>query len=365
MKLDKVAIIGVGMIGGSIALSLKKKGTKSIVGYGRKKNNLNYAVKNKIIDSYSFEIDKVVEDADLVFICTPVCVIPELYKKAEPFLKKGCIVTDVGSTKSWIVREIEKRKNKDIFFVGSHPMTGSEKSSVKMAKEDLFEDAICVLAKTKYTEPFALETLTSLWESFKAKVVLMSPEEHDEIVAITSHLPHIMATTIIDFVKEKSIKEERILSLLAGGFRDTTRIASGDYEIWVDILKTNRLRISKTINAFINKLYLFKKMIDDENYDQIKKMFLETKSFRDLIPTKGKGAIKSINEIYIEVKNKPGTVGEITSKLGKNNINIVDIKLDTINKNRGILILTLESNDNLIKSIEILKKLGYSVKRKF
>src|SRR3989339_39044 len=220
----KVAIVGVGLIGGSIGLALKNSKIKidSIIGVGRNVERLKLAKKLGAVDEFTVDIENGVKDADFVFICLPVTLIADTVKKISLFCKKEAIITDVGSVKSAIVKKIEKYFTfKSILqpvFVGGHPIAGSEKTSVKFASKNLFQNAMVVLTPTKKTDKNALKKMKFIWEKMMASVKIMTPEEHDKIISFTSHLPHALAFSLVNAVDN--------LEFAGSGFKDTTRIAS-------------------------------------------------------------------------------------------------------------------------------------------
>ncbi len=235
---NKVAIIGVGLVGGSIGLALRKKRLSgSVAGVCRHKNSVILAKKRGAIDRGYPGIPEAVKDADLVILATPVSKIIGLAKQIAPSLKEGVIVTDVGSSKRLVVESLQKIFSKKGFFVGAHPLAGSEKRGVREARGEIFKDAVCIVTKTKRTNLVAMNKICRLWRLLGARVIVMTPEKHDRLVARVSHLPHMVAAALVS-----SVDKEKI-AFGAGGLRDTTRIASGDPLIWRDIFLTNREEI--------------------------------------------------------------------------------------------------------------------------
>ncbi|MBI5416498.1 prephenate dehydrogenase [Candidatus Poribacteria bacterium] len=282
VNFKKVTIIGVGLIGGSIAKALKEKNIKiKIFGFGRNKSNLETAVSQGIIDKWSLDLKEAVYDADLIIISTPVTTIPEIVASIEPFIKSGAIITDAGSSKSFIVNKIEKLKSEKIFFVGSHPMAGSEKSGVLNSSADLFVNSTCFVTRAKHTDMLALNKIKNLWENLGAKVIEISPDEHDEIVAITSHLPHILAAALTNLVSIQNKKNSIIKSGIANGFRDSTRIASSDPVMWRDICISNKKSILKKINDLRLELFKMETLIQMEDAEGLYNKFLNAKEYRD------------------------------------------------------------------------------------
>jgi prephenate dehydrogenase len=249
MMFKKVTIIGLGLIGGSLALAIKeKKLAKEVIGVSRRKSTIGWAAKKKIVDSATLDLKRGVKDSDLVIVATPVLKIAEITRSIVPFLKKGAILTDAGSTKRYIVKEAEKIIRKGVYFVGSHHIAGSEKSGVKSADKDLFKKTYCIITKTKNTDPKAVAALKKFWSRLEMRVIVMTPEGHDKLLSRISHLPHAASVSLVNSVDSGSLK------FAAGGFRDTTRIASGEPALWKDIFFTNKDNLIKDVEILRKEL---------------------------------------------------------------------------------------------------------------
>ncbi|MCM8796869.1 MAG: prephenate dehydrogenase [Candidatus Omnitrophica bacterium] len=269
---NKVVIIGTGLIGGSLALAMKKRGlTKRIIGMGRHRKNLLLAKKIGAIDFISQDFS-LVRDADLVVLATPVRKIIELGLKISPYLNAGCIVIDVGSTKGQIVKSLEKTIP---CFVGSHPLSGSEKRSVIYANPDMFQNSLCILTPTPKTNLDAFKKIKQLWEKVGAKVVTITPSMHDKILAFTSHLPHILSFSLICTVPEAYFQ------FSSGGLRDTTRVASSDSELWTDIFLSNARNAISAIVKFQKKLSALTMAIRKKDRQRLSILLKKAKTKRD------------------------------------------------------------------------------------
>jgi prephenate dehydrogenase len=286
MKLfNRVAIIGVGLIGGSIGLAIKKRHVaKEVVGVFRHKSTLRRSLKAKAIDKGSMSIAEGVKGANLIIIASPVHSVPALVKEAAKSAKKGAIITDVGSTKGWIVSEVEKKLKgaRGVYFVGSHPMAGSERTGVEFARQDLLEDAPCIITNTPKTNSSALKRIINFWESLGAKVQVMSPSAHDSSVSLISHLPHIVAFSLAGSVPEKE------LAYAAEGFRDTTRVASSDPRLWADIFLTNKKEILKAGRLFEKYYRQTLKAVYQGSYSKMVDVLKKAKAKRDKLVYGGK-----------------------------------------------------------------------------
>jgi prephenate dehydrogenase len=272
----KITIIGLGLIGGSLALAIKeKKLAKEIAGVSRRKSTIDRAIKNKIVDFATLNLKDGVKDSDLVIITTPVFKIAAIAKAIAPFLKKGAILSDAGSTKRRVVKDMEKARRKGIYFVGSHPVAGSEKSGIEYANKDLFKRACCILTKTKNTNPKAVAKLRKFWVGLGMRVVIMPPDTHDRLLSRISHLPHAVSVSLANSAGKDGLK------FAAGGFKDATRIASGEPELWKDIFFTNRDNLIKDIEILKKELLKIEAALKSNNSRDLLKLLSRAKSIRD------------------------------------------------------------------------------------
>lgn len=242
---NKVAIVGVGLIGGSIGLAVKKrKLARLVIGISRHKKTIDSALARKAIDRGFCDISAV-QEADLVILALPVSSIIQIGRQITVLIKSGALVTDTGSTKKELVRGLEKALPN---FVGAHPLAGSEKQGVINADGDLFRDSLCVLTPTKKTSKTALNKIKNFWKALGAEVFYLSPAKHDKYISYTSHLPHIVAFSLIHSIPRNT------LYLASGGLRDATRIAASGDELWKDIFITNPENILIALKTFNNSL---------------------------------------------------------------------------------------------------------------
>lgn len=273
MRLFKrIAIVGTGLIGGSLAMVIKKKRlADEVIGVSRHKKSLSLARRKRIIDRGSQDI-RIIAQADLVVLATPVKTILQLADKISRIVKKDCVVTDVGSTKEEIVLRLDK-----LFpnYVGSHPLAGSEKRSITHAKSDLFADSLCIITPTRNTNEPALKKVTAFWTKVGAKTILLSPFEHDRILAFVSHLPHAIAFSLIASVPKSYFR------FAASGLKDSTRIAASDSVIWEDIFLSNRKNILKTIETFEARMRALKSALKAKNKSELYKILKLAKTKRE------------------------------------------------------------------------------------
>ena len=280
MKL-KVTIVGLGLIGGSLGMAIKRKKLARVIGLTREKSKAALAVKLNAVDYASTNIRGLLQDADVIFICYPMhLIIPEI-RKIIQFVRPGAIITDVGSSKEFIVKEAEKIMPRGVFFVGGHPMAGKEKIGLEEAEKDLFEGKNYILTKTAKTNERALNMLKSLISKLGAKVRVISPDVHDSIVAGISHMPVAVAAALVDSVLGSGKLSDEMMELAASGFRDTTRIASGDPDMGADMFITNKKAVLTSLNSFKKSLSEIEKLIRQGNAAMIREKLLRIKDFRD------------------------------------------------------------------------------------
>ncbi len=281
MSFKKTAIIGVGLIGASFALALKKnKLCHEISGSGRTEENLVTAEKKGIIDSYTLNHADACVDADLVVLATPVGCFNDLIADIKGVLKKGTIVIDVGSTKSDLVGRLEKEMPEGVGFVGTHPIAGSDRSGTDAASADLFKEVLCIITQTERTDPGSLEKIEKLWDGIGAKVVTMTPDEHDRVFSLVSHLPHVTSSALVKTVADI---DPSYINFSGQGFKDTTRIAMSSPELWVDICRSNRENIIQHIELLSHNLMLLKNMLEKEDYDSLRSFLQNAKELRKTV----------------------------------------------------------------------------------
>jgi prephenate dehydrogenase len=251
----KITIVGVGLLGGSLGLAIKKRRLAAeVAGYVRRAGSIADCKKAKAVDSCTRDLQEAVAEADLIVLCTPLAQMLPLLKEMLPAVKRGAIITDVGSVKTTVVRELESLVSKaGAHFIGSHPMAGAEKTGVAAARAELFVNAVCVVTPTKRSNQSALKKTEAFWKAVGARVLRLTPELHDELVSRSSHLPHVAAATLANLILDPAHPKSQS-SLCANGFRDTTRIASGSPEMWRDIAMANRKNLSKALGVFIRDL---------------------------------------------------------------------------------------------------------------
>ena len=282
-EIRKITIWGVGLIGGSLGLALKKNGFQGQrVGLGRNIGRLEYAQQQDAVDDITTEISEGISDSDLVVLCTPVTLVPMFVKRIIESVgtqQRRIVVTDVGSTKSVLVSDIEEQlKSKDIrsiSFVGGHPMAGSHETGVGAARANLFENAKCILTPTENTDSDAIQLVKTLWEFVGSVPYLCSPEVHDELIGAASHLPHLIASLLAKTVADVETLDGKALDFTATGFRDTTRIAAGSPELWTGIFMQNGEVLLSLIDTIIENMTEFKTLVQENDRVEIKRLLAD------------------------------------------------------------------------------------------
>jgi len=278
----KITIVGVGLLGGSVGLAVKRrKLAREVAGYVRRTASLKDCEKAGAVDYATNDLLAAVSEADLVILCTPLAQMRPLTEQLLPALKRGAIVTDVGSVKADVVREVGSMIQKaGAHFVGSHPMAGGEKMGVLAARADLYANAICVVTPDKKSTPAAVRKVENFWQALGARTLRLNAAEHDLLVSRSSHLPHVTAAALVNLVlNSKSPKNQT--ALCATGFRDTTRIASGSPEMWRDIALSNRKNLARSLDSFMAELKAFQSALKKSDGKAVEKFFADAKTLRD------------------------------------------------------------------------------------
>lgn len=272
----KVTIIGVGLIGGSLALAIKKhKLAREVVGLSQKQSTLDWAMKNHVIDQAYQDPKKAVNNADLVVLATPVNVITGMMSLIGPHIKRSCVVTDVGSSKTTIVQAAQTSLPNPSLFVGSHPLAGSEKRGVEFANADLFVNSLCLMTPTQQTSRGALVRVKNLWAAVGCRVKQLPSDEHDRAMAYVSHLPHVLAYSLMEIIPPEYSE------YAAQGLRDTTRIASSSPTMWQEICLANAKNIIQSLDQAVTVLSALRKAMATGDQKVLLDHFTNGKSKRD------------------------------------------------------------------------------------
>ncbi len=278
MRIKTLTIVGVGLIGGSIGLAAKRRGVAArVLGAGRQQASLDQALAVGAIDAGFLDLQDAVHRAEVAVFCTPVDRIAEQVLAAGCGCTPGTLLTDAGSTKGGIVRNVEGRLPPGVGFVGSHPLAGSEKHGPEHADANLFQDRLTVVTQTPHTDPGALERTAAFWRALGSRVRVMSPEDHDRALALTSHVPHLVASALVGIVPPE------LQELTATGFRDTTRVAGGDPSIWTGIFAQNGVMMLDALQQLTNRLTEFRSALAAGNTAALDDLLAQGKKVRDAL----------------------------------------------------------------------------------
>jgi prephenate dehydrogenase len=276
---EKITVLGVGLIGASFALAMKKKGfCLHVSGFGRSRENLEKAMARGIIDSFDTDPAAACRDSDLVLFSTPGGSFLDIARRSSSAFKEGSIVTDAGSVKGNLVSEMEKIMPDGVHFIGGHPIAGSDRSGIESAHEGLFLDARCIVTPTPRSDKAALKKVSDLWTALGAKVITMEPGEHDRIYAAVSHLPHVIAYSLVSMVAGI---DPSYLEFSGQGFRDMTRIAASSQELWRDVCMLNRENLVEMISVFQKNLDSLSRYLRASDADSLEREFGKARTLRE------------------------------------------------------------------------------------
>ncbi len=362
MELKRVTIIGLGLIGGSLARALRAKTAISeIIAVDSDPSALKHALEHGTIDKGLDVPDNSVCSSDIIFICTPVTQAFAYIDMLAPKVNGETIITDVCSTKSEIIEYVEKTHAAPK-FIGGHPMAGTERSGYINSFAHLFENAYYILTPAAGASQEDIQTLSTVVGSIGAIPMVMTAEEHDRAAGSISHLPHVLAAALVNLVKQADQGSGKMQTLAAGGFRDITRIASSNPGLWENIVLSNKrqlLSIMKQLNELLDE---FTGFLENGCSEQIYEFFHQAGQFRDSLADNGHGLLPSIHKLIVDVQDRPGIIGEIATILGHNNINIKNINVANSREfEQGCLIITLSDIESVNIAFDLLLQTGYKV----
>lgn len=282
MHWQQISIVGVGLLGGSLGQVIRQlRLADRVTGYVRREASVAESERLGAVDQAQTDVRTAVKGADLIILCTPISQMRQLSEQMAPTLKPGALVTDVGSVKGSVVQELEPLfARAGAHFVGSHPMAGAEKMGVSAATPELFVKAVCIITPTPNSPPDLVQQLEEFWRAVGAVPTRLSPEAHDDLVSRASHLPHVVAAELANYVLSPAHPKEQAL-LCANGFRDTTRVASGSPEMWRDICLANRKNLARVLGVFIEDLQEFQLALEHEDRKAVAEFFAQAKQRRD------------------------------------------------------------------------------------
>lgn len=403
MGIKKLTIIGLGLIGGSWGLALKRSCPEIVItGVDIEEDSLDQGIELGIIDKKNTSLIEGVKDADVVIISTLASSVIKVIKQISPFLKKGAVVTDTASTKANISLEIGTSLPSGVYYIGGHPMAGSEKQGVLGADPYLLENAVYVLTPESSTNQVALKKIETLVNLVGAKILYLPAKEHDEKVAAISHLPHLVASTLMNTVGKLESNQQGFFKLAAGGFRDVTRIADSHPLMWRDIFRENKEQVLSLIDSFKDSLEEIEQAIinvdekpsaednlrDDKNKSQVNETSLHdgednfqdnrqdahnnvqdedhllefltrAKKWREEVPQSSKGLLPVVFDVVVTVPDQPGIIGSLANFLGTEAINIMDIEILRVREGGEVLRFGFRTEDEAKRAVEVINQKGY------
>jgi len=366
MPFRTIAVIGVGLIGGSFAAAAKRlDAPPRVLGVDPDADSLVYALGHGIVDIALAPDDAIAagwfgpeSDVDLVVLATPASFAEEWLAKLSSAGYAG-LVTDVASTKSGVLDAAARVLTSGATFVGGHPMAGSELSGVTAAKPDLFDGAYYILTPTKSTDPEAFRRLHTFVSSLGARVITVEPSEHDRAVAIISHVPHVTASALVDLAKAHAGEGDELLRLAAGGFKDTTRIAAGSPDLWTGICLDNAEALSSGLDELCKVLTDFAGHVRNRDADAIRSWLARAADVRRALPSQWVPATSALWELLIPMIDRPGIVAEVTSAVGRAGCNIEAIEIDHQSESSAVLVLVLTDEGDHAQLVRELESLGF------
>lgn len=361
MDIKQVCIIGLGLIGGSLAKSIRRRYSDCfILGIDTNQDNLEAALAEGTINLGTKHICHEIGQAEIIFICTPVSSIPYMLKQIAPLVSPNTIVTDTGSTKKEIVEAAQNILGGNANFIGGHPMAGTQNSGYRASLPHLFENAYYVLTPLPETSDWAVDFLSNLLESIGAIPLIMEAKLHDEIVCSISHLPHVVAAALVNTVRSMEDPNHFRERLAAGGFRDITRIASSDPVMWESISFSNRSELLKAIALMQKQLDAFMQKLKADDRQGVRNYFEKAQQYRSSLPERQSLVLLSYHDLYVDVEDRPGVIGEVTTLLGQHNINIKNLRIINSREGEpGCLVLSLAEVISLDKAKKVLSQHGY------
>lgn len=356
----RITIIGMGLIGGSIGLALKRRNLcEKIVGVDEFSVIHRALERGAITEGYNrTDLEKAIKGSEIIFLCTPVQQIVELLPLVARFADEYSLVCDVGSSKGFIVADANKHFSENKYFLGTHPMAGAETRGIESADPFLFENAIWVVTPGHRIPEKITRKIGLLLEGIGARILMLTPKMHDRIIAAVSHLPQFAAVAMVNLIARFHQEDPNYLKLAAGGFRDMTRIASSPFSVWRDICQTNNEQIATFVDEYIAELQHIKKLLEAQ---ELETYFNQAAITRLAIPKDSKGFIRPTYDVSIAVADEPGVIAKFSGVLAANNINIKDIEVLKVREGEGGTIrLAFENEADRQKAVDLIRSTGFS-----
>ncbi len=362
MTTAKAGFIGLGLIGGSIARAIRRYYPDyELIAFDKSRETLALAVQEGIIDTACASIDDNFRGCRYIFLCAPVSCNTAYLSRLKELIGSDCILTDAGSVKTSIHEEIISLGMEE-YFIGGHPMAGSEKSGFANSKAHLIENAYYILTPSAKVSEEKVETYRQFAASLKAIPIVLDYKEHDLITGTISHLPHIIASALVNYVHDTDTKDELMKALAAGGFKDITRIASSSPVMWQQICLKNSRNISHILAGYIQTLERAKEAVERRDEEALYSMFESSRDYRDSMPNSSAGPIKKQFAVYCDIIDEAGGIATIATILASNNINIKNIGIIHNREfEEGVLRIEFYEEASSAKAVELLQKYRYVV----
>ncbi len=357
---SRAAIIGTGLIGGSLGLALKARVLAGeIVGWDIVPEHAERARERGAVDSVASSPGDAARGSDLVIVAAPVRSIPGILREISSSLSSGTVVTDVGSTKAAVLRAAEEFLPDTVDFIGGHPMTGSELEGVNAADPDLFANRCYILTPSRHCTPEAFALLHGLLRDLGALTLTLEAEAHDRAVAVVSHLPHVLALTLMNLAMRKREETANLFYLAAGGFRDMTRIAASNPSVWMDILEENRVPLLELMEEFASSVRSLQELLEEGREEDLRAYMENARKGRQSLSPALEGLEREGYTIIVPVEDRPGVISEITLAIGELGINIEDLELvHPLESERGLLRILVAGRKNADKVVAGLRSRG-------
>ena len=358
-----VAILGLGLMGGSLGLAIKQAALAvRVIGFDRDERVRARALELGAITHTAESLPQAVADAELIFIATPVRSIPAVFAEAAALMKTDSIVTDVGSTKAGLVEQVGELVPAGVHFIGGHPVAGSEKEGIDAATADLYSGCLWILTPTEATSTAAYGRLVRFLTALECRVLALDPRRHDEALALTSHLPQLVSSTLMGFASDVANAGEGLPLLTAGGFKDMTRIAGSSPDLWVDIIRENRPALLGLVRRFQEAFGLAAVYVERGDWEGLRDWLGEARVARRSLAAKPGLAPAELVELLISVTDRPGVLSEITTTVGEAGVNIEDLNIvHSAEGGRGVIHLSVSGREGAGSAQSALEKKGYRV----
>ncbi|NLW56046.1 MAG: prephenate dehydrogenase [Firmicutes bacterium] len=359
MSFRRISIIGLGLIGGSLGMALCRTNQQlRVVGYDLSARTCQEALERRAVHEIAASLPAAVAEADLVILAVPVEKVRNVVEEAAPYLRPGTIVTDVASVKGILSHSIPAYLPAGVYYIGGHPMTGAEQSGIWAADPFLFQNAVYLLTPEADLPPDVATKLRTLISMIGGLPLLLKPEEHDLMVAVVSHLPHLTAAALVNVAARFEADYPGTLSLAAGGFRDTTRVALGSPELWRQIFSANRSALLKVVKELASELQEFYRQLESGEMVAVEERLREAAVVRSELPTHHKGFLTLLHELVVVIEDRPGMIAEVTGLLKE--INIKDIEILRVREGEGgTLRLAFNDEQALTQAVELLRANGF------